>query len=73
MMKRQLIRAPILVEPPQRKSLFRTNCKSHGKVCKLVIDFGSTKNIVSREMVDKLKLEKIPHPNPSHVSWLKKW
>lgn len=72
MMKRTLIQAPIPMEPPQRKTLFRTNCKSHGKVCKLVIDSGSTKNIVSKEMVDKLNVEIIPHPNPSHVSWLTK-
>ena len=72
MMKRTLIQAPMLVEPPQRKTLFRTNCKSHGKECKVVIDSSSTENIVSKETVDKLNLERIPHPNPSHVSWLTK-
>jgi hypothetical protein len=29
-------------EPAQRKSLFRTVCKSRGKCCKVVIDSGST-------------------------------
>ena len=72
MMKRTFIQAPMLVEPPQRNTLFRTNYKSHGKVCKVVIDSGSTENLVSKEMLDKLKLEKIPYPNPSHVSWLTK-
>lgn len=71
-MKRTLIEAPMLVEAPQKKTLFRTSCKSHEKVCKVVIDSSSTKNLISKEIVDKLNLEKIPHPNLSHVSWLTK-
>jgi hypothetical protein len=43
-------------EPAQRKSLFRTMCKSQGKCCKLIIDNGSTDNLVSIEMVEKLGL-----------------
>ena len=39
-------------EPAQRKNLFRTICKSKGKCCKLVIDSGSTDNLVSIKMVD---------------------
>jgi hypothetical protein len=34
-------------EPAQRKTLFRTVCKSKGKCCKLIIDSGSTDNLVS--------------------------
>ena len=34
-------------EPAQRKSLFRTTCKSKGKCCKVIIDSGSTNNLVS--------------------------
>lgn len=59
MMKRTLIQETIPVEPTQRRTVFTTNYKIHGKACKLVIDYGPTKNIVSREMVEKLKLEKI--------------
>ena len=36
------------------------------------MDFGSTKNIVSNEMVDKLNLKRIPHTTPYKVSWLNK-
>ena len=43
-------------EPVQRKSLFRTICMSRGKCCKIVIDSGSTGNLVSTEMVEKLGL-----------------
>ena len=57
-------------EPAQRKSLFRTVCKSKEKCCKVVIDSGSTDNLVSTEMVEKLRLTKMVHPTPYRVSWL---
>ena len=61
-----------MVEPPQRKSLFGTTCKVKGKVCKLIVDFGSTDNLASRELVDKLKLQRIPHTTPYKAYWLTK-
>ena len=54
----------------QRKSLFRTTCKVKGKCCKMVIDSGSAENIVSIDMVEKLRLKKTKHPVPYKVSWL---
>ncbi|KAF2318191.1 hypothetical protein GH714_002580 [Hevea brasiliensis] len=42
-----------------------------GKVCDLVIG-GSMKNIISKEIVDKLKLPTTKHPHPYEVGWLKK-
>jgi hypothetical protein len=59
-------------EPSQRKSIFRTVCKSRGKCCKVVIDSGSTDNLVSIEMVEKLGLKRTVHPTPYKVSWLQK-
>eukprot|EP00253_Pinus_taeda_P013925 PITA_13925 len=59
-------------EPTQRKSLFRTVCKSHGKCCKVIIDSGSTDNLVATEMVEKLGLKRLKHPTPYKVSWLQK-
>eukprot|EP00253_Pinus_taeda_P005901 PITA_05901 len=56
----------------QRKALFRTVCKSHGKCCKLIIDSGSTDNLVATEMVEKLGLKRMKHPTPYKVSWLQK-
>lgn len=47
-----------------RKNVFHTKCTSHGRVCMVIIDSGSFENVVSLEMVQKLKLETIPHPNP---------
>ncbi|KAG6527854.1 hypothetical protein ZIOFF_009988 [Zingiber officinale] len=58
--------------PWLRHNIFRTRCKSHGKVCSLVIDGGSFENFISQEMVGKLKLTTMPHPHPYSVSWIKK-
>eukprot|EP00253_Pinus_taeda_P030671 PITA_30671 len=61
-----------IVEPSQRKTLFRKVCKVQGKYCQMIIDSGNTDNLVSTEVVDKLKLKKIRHPTPYKVSWLQK-
>jgi hypothetical protein len=57
-------------EPFQRKSLFRTAFKTKDRVCKVIIDSGSTGNLVSIEMVENLELETTVHPNSYKVSWL---
>ena len=36
-----------------------------------MIDGGSAKNLVSNEVMEKLKLKSLVHPNPYRVSWLK--
>jgi hypothetical protein len=56
----------------QRTRLFRTACKTKDRVCKVIVDSGSTDNLVSTEMVEKLELETIDHPNPYRISWLQK-
>eukprot|EP00253_Pinus_taeda_P017775 PITA_17775 len=61
-----------IVEPPQRKTLFRTVCKVQGKFCQMIIDSGSTDNLVSTEVVEKLKLKTMKHQTPYEVSWLQK-
>eukprot|EP00253_Pinus_taeda_P013169 PITA_13169 len=61
-----------MAEQTQRKALFRTVFKSHGKCCKLIIDSGSTDNLVATEMVEKLGLKRLKHPTPYKVSWLQK-
>ncbi|XP_059632678.1 uncharacterized protein LOC132275240 [Cornus florida] len=55
-----------------RSNIFKTRCKSQGKVCKIVIDGESCENIISQEMVNKLKLQTEPHPNPYRIGWFKK-
>eukprot|EP00268_Persea_americana_P065958 TRINITY_DN8890_c0_g2_i2.p3 TRINITY_DN8890_c0_g2~~TRINITY_DN8890_c0_g2_i2.p3 ORF type:complete len:362 (-),score=78.59 TRINITY_DN8890_c0_g2_i2:4238-5323(-) len=55
-----------------RSNIFKTRCKSHGKACSIEIDGWSCENIVSQEMVDKLKLNTEPHSKPYRISWFKK-
>jgi hypothetical protein len=56
----------------QRNRLFRTACKTKDRVCKIIVDSGSTYNLVSTEMVEKMDLETIEHPSPYKVLWLQK-
>lgn len=56
----------------QRKALFKTVCKSHGKCCKLIIDSGSTDNLVFIEMVEKLELKCLKHPTLTESHGCKK-
>jgi hypothetical protein len=73
MMRKVLLKPEKEVEEPvQRKILFETSCKSKDGVCKVIIDSGSTDNLVSTDMVEKLELKKTTHPNPYKVSWLQK-
>jgi hypothetical protein len=56
----------------QRTRLFRTTCKTKGWKCKVIVDNGSTDNIVSTKMVEKLELDTTDQPSPYKVSWLQK-
>jgi hypothetical protein len=73
MMRKVLLTPEKEVENPvQRNRLFRTACKTKDRVCKVIVDSGSTDNLVSIEMVENLELETIEHPNPYIGSWLQK-
>jgi hypothetical protein len=73
MMRKVLLRLEKEAENPvQRNKLFQTTCKTKERVCKVIMDSGSTNNLVSTEMVEKLELENIVHPSPYRVSWLQK-
>eukprot|EP00253_Pinus_taeda_P006760 PITA_06760 len=61
-----------VAEQTQRKALFQTVCKSLGKCCKLIINSGSTDNLVATKMVEKLGLKRLKHSTPYRVSWLQK-
>ncbi|XP_059075302.1 uncharacterized protein LOC131875246 [Cryptomeria japonica] len=63
-------KAPMQQQEKPKVSIFRTNCKSHGKVCRMIIDSGSFDNLMSYEMVNKLKLQKFPLDRPYRASWV---
>ena len=72
MLRRTLLKVSQIQEPPQRNNLFGTTCKSHVKVCKVIVDSSSIENIVSLEMVEIIRLKILPHATPYKVSWLNK-
>lgn len=51
-------------------NLFRTTCTIQGKVCKLIIDSGSSSNLITQEAVRKLGFKTTPHPSPYKLAWL---
>ena len=57
--------------PIRRRIFFKTRCKMAGKCYKVIIDNGSSTNLASEELVTKLQLERLKHPKPYHVSWIK--
>ena len=67
-----LLLKKVIDESIQRRILFKTVCKVEGKCCKLIIDSGSTDNLVSTEMVEKRNLKRTVHPKPYIVAWLQK-
>ena len=73
MMRKVLLKPEKEAEnPAQRNSLFRTACKTKDRVCKVIVDSGSTDNLISTEMVEKMELETVAHPSPYRVLWLQK-
>ena len=50
--------------------MFNNFCKSSGKICKVIVDGGSTDNLVVEEMVQKLGLKRVRHPYPYRIGWL---
>ena len=54
-----------------RRSLFKTKCKMNGKCYKVIMDSGTSKNLASEKLVIKLQLQRLKHPKPYDVSWIK--
>jgi hypothetical protein len=51
-----------------RTNIFHTTCTAADKVCKMIIDSGSCKNVVSEEAIQKLQLKTEWHPKPYKLS-----
>ena len=51
--------------------LFRTRYTMQWSLCDLVIDSGSQDNIISKDVVERLQLEKETHFNPYVIGWIK--
>eukprot|EP00253_Pinus_taeda_P031890 PITA_31890 len=59
-----------IVEPSQRKTLYRTVCKVQEKCFQMIIDSGNNDSLLFVEEVEKLKLKTMRHPTRYKVSWL---
>jgi hypothetical protein len=55
-----------------QKNIFHARCTFHGKVCNIIINEGSCKNVVAITMVEKQKLKTEDHPEPYKLQWLRK-
>lgn len=53
----------------RRRNIFRTRVFCGGKVCNVILDGGSSENIVSKEVVEKLKIPIEKHHHPCKVAW----
>ena len=51
--------------------MFHTSCKCEDKCCDVIVDGGNIDNLVSEEMVTKLKLKRVKHPQPYWIAWVK--
>jgi hypothetical protein len=73
MMSKILLKPEKEIENPvQRNSLFITACNTKDRVCKVIVDSGSTNDLVSMKMVENIELETVSHPSPYRVSWFQK-
>ena len=59
-------------EEGQRTNLFQTHYSVQNKLCNLIVDSGSTENLVSQKLVEHLKLATKPHEKPYSLGWMNK-
>ncbi|RDX72939.1 hypothetical protein CR513_47521, partial [Mucuna pruriens] len=69
LMVRQLMSA-FIEDDSQRENIFHSCCMVKGSCCSFIIDGGSSINVVSLQLVEKLCFPTIPHPKPYTLQWL---
>lgn len=70
MLRRSCLAPHAPTQHPQRHALFQTRCTVAGKVCKVIIDSGSSENVIAMDAVQKLQLKDEEHPHPYQLAWL---
>ena len=73
LMLRRICLAPMRQDdqPWLRTNIFASTCTVKGKICRYVIDSGSSRNVISEMAVEKLGLRRSDHPTPYKLVWLK--
>jgi len=69
MIRRTLNSQPSPQPESQRENIFHTRRKIPENVCSLIIDSGSCCNCCNAMMIDKLKLDLLPHQKPYELHW----
>ena len=59
-------------EESQRENIFHTRCLINDKLCSLIVNGGSSTNVASTRVVEKLGLPTISHVKPYKLQWLSK-
>ena len=59
-----------LEDPEEGERLFHSQMSVKGTPLHFVVDNGSQKNLISVEVVKRLKLSTTPHPQPYNIGWL---
>ena len=59
-------------EDNQHNKIFRTRGTINDKVCNVIIDSGSSENIVSKTLVDVMGILIKKCPTPYKIEWIKK-
>ncbi|GJS46089.1 putative receptor protein kinase ZmPK1 [Tanacetum coccineum] len=69
--RRLMLTTPKKSKDTQRHKIFRTRCKINQDVVNVIIDGGSSENIISRDIVSRLKLAPRKHLTPYKIGWIK--
>ena len=59
-----------LEETEEGERLFHSQMWVQGKPLHFIVDSGSQKNLISVEVVKRLNLPTVPHPQPYNIGWL---
>jgi len=70
--RRMLSQIPKPFDKSQRENIFYTKCLINNKLCSVIVDGGSSRNVASTRVVEKLKLSTISHAKPYKLQWLSK-
>ena len=59
-----------LEDSEEGERLFHSQMWVKGTALHFIVDNGSQKNLISAEVVKRLKLLTMPHPQPYNIGWL---
>ena len=54
----------------QHDNIFHTRCTINGRVCSFIVDGGTSVNVASTTLVEKLQPKAEPHPHLYSIQWL---